>query len=138
MTDSRQTITVHPENGNPFAVTITVVAIEYREELGVLGMNRGLSAQVDFVLTPDEDPDTYFLSMLVGESDWIIDSHFGHNSMPHFCHGFGARYLKVSTVVPELADVLDEAARRHDLALAIGRDVPLALVENDASAQGTE
>lgn len=47
--------------------------------------------------------------------------------MPRFMHGFGVRYLKKSTVLPEIADVLDTLARDCGLAAEIGRDIPLVL-----------
>lgn len=93
-------------------MTATVVSLEHRQETDFGGTRAGLSAH----LQVGEPPHSYFLSRLVGETDWIIDAHFGPQGMPYHCHGFGARYLQVRAIAPELAKLLDQQA--HELGLS--------------------
>ncbi|MFD7972978.1 hypothetical protein [Streptomyces clavifer] len=124
-------ITVDVEiDGTTHQFTLLLTELNKRTESygALLGGDRtGLEAQVT-VLEPGQDKgNTFFLSRLVGEGDWVIDAKFGPNSFPHWSHGFGARYTKLRGLLPEFGDVLDDAARERKLAAAIGRDVPLEL-----------
>lgn len=118
------TITVQVEEETA-TVTLTVRSIERREERDAFGHKDGLEAQLAVELSPGERPTTFFLSRLAQETEWIIDAKFGANGFPHFSNGFGARYLRLKTPLPEIGDVLDQAARDRGLVEQIGRDVPL-------------
>lgn len=131
MLTASQAITLGTEDGeSPLTVAATVVCVERREEPDFFGGVRlGLSAQLAVTVPPDTRPRRYFLSRLVGESDWVVDALFGPNGYPHFSHGFGARYLRLRGVAPELEDLLDQGALSQGLVQAIGRNVPLVLAE---------
>lgn len=131
MPTASQTITVGAEDGETLlTVAATVVCVECREEPDVFsGVRLGLSAQLEVTVPPDTRPHTYFLSRLVGESEWVVDALFAPNGYPHFSHGFGARYLRLRGIAPQLEDLLDQNARDRGLAAAIGREVPLVLAE---------
>lgn len=115
------TITITSGEGDPFEVTATVVTVEYRQEPEPFGEDRrGLSAELKIALS-GEHYCTYFLSRLVGEADWGIDAQFMANGMPVHSNGFGARYLRVKAIAPELGAVLDaEAHSREVVRAAIG------------------
>lgn len=127
MTSINQPVTIDLEGHGP--LTVTVVAMERRQEPGIFDIRLGLDAQVHVQYQPGDQPNHYFLSMLVDESHWIIDAHIGPKGQVYFSHGFGSRVTELMPVVPELADLLDQAARRGGLVLAIGRGVPLVLAE---------
>ncbi|WNV83124.1 hypothetical protein [Umezawaea sp. Da 62-37] len=112
---------------NPATVTATVLTIEHREEIGVLGRMVGLDAHLHLLMPGATKPHSYFLSRLVGEPHWVQDAHFGPNGYPTFSHGFGARYLKLTGIHTALEAILDEAATARNLATEIGPDIPLAL-----------
>lgn len=137
LSDTGQSVTIDRRDAVPITVTATVITVERKQERGIFGVLLGLSAHLHVAFRSGERPHSYFLSRLVGEQDWIIDEHFGPNSQPYYSHGFGARYLRVHAIAPELADLLDEHARRRGLAPTIGRDVPLTLTD-DTSKNTTE
>lgn len=118
------------QDGATFTLTAMVPDIERRTEPGpdILGGDRiGLYARLDLVQGEEPRPTTYFMSRLVGEPEWVIDTKFGPNGFPHFSHGFGSRVTLLKTVLPELADLLDDLARDRGLAAHIGRGIPLDL-----------
>lgn len=117
------------QDGETFTLTAAVPAMERREERDFFGDRIGLDATLELTTRPGDRPTTFGLSRLVGEEEWIIDSKFGPTGFPHWSHGFGARYLRLKTVLPEVADVLDTAARDRGLAQEIGRGIPLALAD---------
>ncbi|QKV90377.1 hypothetical protein HUT19_41150 [Streptomyces sp. NA02950] len=121
------TVTVQHE-GTAFTLTLTLHSMERRLDRGVLGDVDGIEAHLKLASAASEKPSTLFLSRLAGEKQWVIDAKFGANGFPHFCHGFGARYLRCTAVVDEIGDVLDQAARDRGLAEQIGRDIPLVPV----------
>jgi hypothetical protein len=130
MPTASHTITFAAEPGEtPVTVTATVISMECKQERDFLGVRHGLSAQLEVTVAPAVGPRTYFLSRLVGESDWVVDALFASNGFPHFSHGFGARYLRLRGVAPELEDLLDQHARDHGLVQAIGRGVPVVLTD---------
>lgn len=137
-TVSQPIVLAADEDGEtPLTVAATVVCVERREEPDFLGGSRvGLSAQLHITIPPDTRPHSYFLSRLIGESAWVIDALFGSNGYPHFSHGFGARYLRLRGIAPELEDLLDQNARDQGLVHAIGREVPLLLAEVSADSAG--
>lgn len=123
MPSTSHVITLTGEDGQtPLIVTATVVAIDRRAEPTLFGVCVGLEAQLAVTVAPHAQPHTYFLSRLVGETTWIVDALFGPNGYPHFSHGFGARYLRLRTIAPELAEVVDQEARSRGLVEAAGRD----------------
>lgn len=133
MTDS-QIVTISQQGSDPIEVTATVTAMEYRQEPSVFGATaRGLYAQID-ITSAGERPAAYILSRLVDETHWIIDAHFTANGFPVYSNGFGARYLRVRTIAPELAALLDAEARARQLATSIGPDTPMEL----AAASGSD
>lgn len=138
MTETTETITIGSGDGDPFTVTVTVNSMRRREEPGIYGLTVGLDAHVIVTFTATQRTVSYFLSRLVGEVFWIIDAEFAANGMPRHSNGFGARYLKVYAIAPELSDLLDREARRHGHAQAIGRDVPLVLPDNEAGEHSNE
>jgi hypothetical protein len=129
MTDTTETITIDGGDDAPFAVTATVTSLQRREEPGIHGLMVGLDAHLTVTFTDAQRSCSYFLSRLVGEVNWIIDAEFGSNGMPRHSNGFGARYLKVYAIAPELGDLLDREALRSGLAQSIGRGVPLVLAD---------
>lgn len=125
----RHTVEVH-QDGETFTLTAIVTEMRKREEAcdPLLGGDRiGLEAHLQLLQGGEDKATSYFLSRLVGEPCWIIDAKFGPHGYPHFSHGFGARYLKLKGILPELGDLLDTLARKQDLAARIGRDIPLVL-----------
>jgi hypothetical protein len=129
---SGHTVTLDPgDDQTPLTVTAAVITIERKEEPDFLaGVRLGLYAQLDVTVPPGTRPHSYFLSRLVAESEWVVDALFGPNGYPHFSNGFGARYLRLRGIAPELADLLDHEAHSRGLAKAIGLDVPLTLAEH--------
>ncbi|WP_329046898.1 MULTISPECIES: hypothetical protein [unclassified Streptomyces] len=110
--------------------TLIITKLERRSEhcSELLGGDRtGLEAQVTVCQPGRDSGDTFFLSRLVGEEDWVIDAKFGANGFPHFSHGFGSRVTKLRSLLPEFTTPLDSAARERELARVIGRDLPLTL-----------
>lgn len=103
-------------------MTATVISLEHKQETDFGHTRAGLSAHLQI----GEPPHSYFLSQLVGETGWIIDAHFGPQGMPYYCHGFGARYLKVRAIAPELANLIDRQAHERGLSYNISQDPPLA------------
>lgn len=137
MTDLTETIAIDSGDGPPVTVTATLTRLERREEPGIYGRMIGLNACLTITAHTGSAPDrtdSYCLSRLVDETDWIIDAQFGPNGIPRHSNGFGARYLTVRTIAPELADLLDREAVRRGLAHTIGRNVRLVLPEDDASS----
>ncbi|MEU2462101.1 hypothetical protein ABZ604_31530 [Streptomyces sp. NPDC012473] len=131
MKDNITPVTVRVEIGgatHQFALTITTLEERFEACSELLGGDKkGLEAQVTVCQPGQDRGETFFLSRLVGEEDWVIDAKFGANGFPHFSHGFGSRVTKLKSLLPELTDPLDSAARQRGLAAAIGRDVPLTL-----------
>ncbi|GAB3162125.1 hypothetical protein GCM10027258_80520 [Amycolatopsis stemonae] len=111
----------------PVTVTASVVSVERRDEPGIFGPMVGLDAQLAVVLPGRTEPNTYFLSRLVGEQCWMQDAVFGANGYPGFSHGFGSRCVQKQGIVAELEALLDEAARTRGLVAEIGPDIPLTL-----------
>lgn len=138
MTDTTETITIDRGDGDPVTVTATVISVQRRAEPGIYGLMVGLDAHLTVTFPRTQVAVSYCLSRLVGETDWIIDAEFGANGMPRHSNGFGARYLKVYAIAPELADLLDREARCCGLVQAIGRDVPLVLPDDTALGHGGE
>ncbi len=126
----RQTVL---EGEEPRTVTATVVSIARRAEPGIFGHMVGLETMLHVVFPGGTSPHRFSLSRLVGEYYWLQDAHFGPNGMPHFVHGFGSRCTKKRDVVPELAALLDEAARAAGLVVAIGDGVPLELASDESN-----
>jgi hypothetical protein len=126
MTSSPETITLDAGD-DAVTVTATVTSMQRRTELGIVGTLVGLDAHLTITFTAPDASRSYSLSRLRGETHWIIDAEFGPLSMPRYVHGFGARYLKLKAIAPELADLLDREACRLGLAQAIGRNIPLVL-----------
>ncbi|MFD8118685.1 hypothetical protein [Streptomyces microflavus] len=115
-------------DGTTHTVSITVGPIEHRTEPDGFGGSRtGLDVRMELLAPEAEKPVTFFLSRLKGEPEWVIDAKFGPNGMPHFCHGFGSRVTIAKTVIPEVADLLDDVARDRAVVAHIGRGVPLDL-----------
>ena len=129
MTRSPETITLDAGDG-VVTVTATVTSMRRRTEPGVFGTMVGLDAHLTITFTAPDDTRSYGLSRLRGETHWIIDAEFGPNSLPRYVHGFGARYLKLKAIAPELADLLDREACRLGLTQAIGGGVPLVLADD--------
>lgn len=129
MTGSPETITLDAGDG-VVTVTATVTTMHRRTEPGIFGTMVGLDAQLTITFAAPDDTRSYGLSRLCDETHWIIDAEFGPNNMPRYVHGFGARYLKLKTIAPELATLLDREACRLGLAKAIGADIPLVLSDN--------
>jgi hypothetical protein len=139
MTTASQTITLAGESGETsVTITATVITMERTVERDFLGVRDGLSAQLEVTVPPQDGPNTYFLSRLVNESHWVVDALFGSNGYPHFSHGFGARYLRLQGVVPELEDVLNQHAHDHGLVQALERGVPLVLAEASSDRPNTD
>jgi len=44
---------------------------------------------------------------MAGETGWTIDAAYSQRGMPVWANGYGARYLRTRTLVPELAIELD-------------------------------
>ncbi|MEW2615078.1 hypothetical protein AB0937_33840 [Streptomyces sp. NPDC047880] len=121
-------VTLEDEDGT-YTLTGTVIELKRHQEPGLFGMELiGLYAQLK-IAVEGEEAETQFLSRLVDETHWIIDSRFKANGFPVWSHGFGARYLRCHTINAELSDGLDNLARERGLAAAIGRDVPLTLAD---------
>lgn len=57
------------------------------------------------------DGSTVHVSQLDGEAYWVADALFGGNGYPHWCHGFGVRYVACRTVADDLSSELDVAVR---------------------------
>ena len=124
------TVTLGSEDpgDNPLTVAVTVVSVQRREEPEIFGGTRlGLDAHVTIGLPGNAKPRSYRLSKLVGEQHWVVDAEFGPNGFPVHSNGFGARYLRVSAIAPEVAELVDAHAREAGLVEAIGPDVPLVL-----------
>jgi hypothetical protein len=47
------------------------------------------------------------VSRMAGETGWTIDAAYSQRGMPVWANGYGARYLRTRTLVPELAIELD-------------------------------
>ena len=121
-------VTLEDEDGT-YTLTGTVIELKRHQEPGLFGMELiGLYAQLK-IAVEGEEAETQFLSRLVDETHWIIDSRFKANGFPVWSHGFGARYLRCHTINAELSDGLDNLARERGLAAPIGRDVPLTLAD---------
>jgi len=115
------------DNGT-FTVHVAVVSMARKKEAGLFGLPLdGLGAELRLTAAPEKEPETWFLSRLAGETQWIVDSRIAANGYCDFSHGFGERYLRVRPPVAEVADVLDRAARDGGHAVEIGRDVALTL-----------
>lgn len=129
MASTPETITLDAGD-DAITVSATVTSMQRRAEPGIFGAMVGLDAHLTITFTAPDDSRSYGLSRLRGETCWIIDAEFGPNCMPRYVHGFGARYLKLKAIAPELADLLDREARRRGLAEVIGRDIPLVLTDD--------
>ncbi|MCX4523906.1 hypothetical protein OHA69_40680 [Streptomyces anulatus] len=127
MSDNTFPVTIE-QDGDTHTLSITVGQIEQRTEPdGFGGTRAGLEARIDLLAPGAEKPVVFFLSRLTGEPEWIIDAKFGPNGFPYFSHGFGSRVTVATTVIPEIADLLDDVARGRGIVRHIGRGVPLNL-----------
>ncbi|MCD9904262.1 hypothetical protein LUR56_37965 [Streptomyces sp. MT29] len=116
------------QDGITHTLTITVGPVEKRTEPdGFGGTRTGLEARLDLLAPGAEKPVTFFLSRLTDEPEWVIDAKFGPNGFPHFSHGFGSRVTVAKTVIPEIADLLDDVVRDRAIVAHIGRGIPLDL-----------
>ncbi|MFB8023569.1 hypothetical protein ACFC36_33905 [Streptomyces rubiginosohelvolus] len=129
MSDDSNTFNVTvDQDGSTHTLSVTVGKVAIRTEPDGFGGSRtGLEARMDLLAPGAEKPVTYSLSRLTDEPEWVIDAKFGPNGFPHFSHGFGSRVTRARTVIPEVADLLDDVVRDRGVVRHIGRGVPLSL-----------
>lgn len=72
--------------------TITEVHAETARSF-LSGDSEGIYAHVAF-----PSGNSFDVSRLEGEMDWTVDASWGPGSFPHWCHGFGARYLLTKVI----------------------------------------
>lgn len=70
------------------------------------GDRQGIYARVEF-----PSGNSFEVSQLDGETDWIVDASWGKGSFPHWANGYGARYLLTKSVADAGLNAALNAAR---------------------------
>ena len=85
----------------------TITEMQARTATSYLaGDQFGFYARVEFA-----SGGSYEVSQLFGETGWTVDASWGKGSFPHWCNGYGARYLATKVVADELLVLaLDDAS----------------------------
>ncbi len=133
-TSTLQPVEITGEGGRR-TVHVGIEKVEIRREPNIFGGEcHGLYAHVSVASEPSGTPEhstNFFVSRLIGEPFWAVDATFLANGFPQHSNGFGARYLRLRTLAPGLAAVLNRAATERGLIPQDAADLPLAIPTNN-------
>jgi hypothetical protein len=93
----------------------TITNVQARTATSYLAGDReGIYARVEF-----PSGTSYEVSQLYGETAWTVDASWGKGSFPHWCNGYGARYLMTKVIADAGLILALDAARDALRAMAV-------------------